>query len=95
MAEQTHKVEVVVVASKSPHLKCDRCWKHDEGCGVHDYWPTYTICPRCVGTLLEIKWPPYIIRSREIGAPDADYYICKDEAEWHRIKLGEIPLLCD
>ena len=92
---ETEAGETVISVHKSEKLKCDRCWNHVDGTGVHDYWPTYTICPRCVGTLLEIKWPPYILRTGELGLPDADYYICKDEAEWNRIKLGQIPLLCD
>jgi hypothetical protein len=81
-------MELKITVSVSPHLKCQRCWRSVEGSGVHDYWPTYTICPRCVDTLLEIKWPPYILRE---GTTD-DYYICKDEAEWHQIKLGQVDI---
>jgi hypothetical protein len=74
------EVEVISVRDK---LKCERCLRHVEGVGKHDYWPTYTLCPRCVEVLLEIKWPPYILRP---GTED-DYYLCQDEAEWFKIKL--------
>ena len=86
-------MEFKIIATRSPHPKCERCWRSVEGTGVHDYWPTYTICPRCVETLLEINWPPYILRE---GTTDDyttdDYYICKNEAEWHQIKLGQVDI---
>lgn len=81
---KTFDVSVVI----SPHPKCQRCRRQVDDVAVHDYWPCYRICERCVGVLLEIKWPPFIQRSGEVGDSSADYYICVDEAEWHRIKNG-------
>lgn len=68
--------------------KCERCRRHVQDVGIHNYWPTWKICPRCVQVLLEIKAPPFILRP---GTAD-DYYTCKDELEWHRIMTGEVPL---
>lgn len=35
-----------VVAIKSPHPKCARCWNHREEVGKNEYFPD--ICYRCV-----------------------------------------------
>jgi hypothetical protein len=79
------EIKVISVRDKP---KCERCLRHVDDVGKHDYWPSYDLCPRCVGVLLEIKWPPYVLRP---GTED-DYYVCQDEAEWHRIKMGLIGL---
>lgn len=70
--------ELTIQMVSVKHLpKCDRCWHHDAEAGEHPFWPSYTLCPRCVQVLLDIKWPPFI----KVG--ENDYEVCKDEAEWH------------
>lgn len=78
----------IEIRSVKHYPKCERCWHHSETVGVHDYWPTYKICSRCVRVLLEMHWPPYI----PFPGEENDYYICKSEAEWHRIKTGKQPM---
>jgi hypothetical protein len=64
--------------------ECERCRRLVPGIGVHDYWPSYHLCPRCVEVLLELKWRPFL--------PVKDgWYVCADEQEWHRIKMGLQP----
>jgi hypothetical protein len=84
--------EITITVRRAQGEKCERCWNFSIETGVHDYWPTWKICPRCVGTLLEMKVPPFIFRSGQPGDPDADYYICADEKEWHDIMSGQKPL---
>jgi hypothetical protein len=52
------EVEVSVRASDEP--MCERCWRRDGECAYHDYWPTWFICKRCVGHLLEMKVKPFV-----------------------------------
>lgn len=81
--------ELVLTIHSVKHLpKCERCWHHHAEAGIHPLWPSYVLCPRCVGVLLEIKWPPYILRPET----ENDCYICADEAEWYRIKSGAMQI---
>jgi hypothetical protein len=75
------QVIVSVMSLKGHFKKCDRCFRYQNSVGIHDYWPTYNLCSRCVEVLLEIKWPPFIVNPET-----KDCYVCKDELEWHTIK---------
>ena len=80
--------ELSIIAVKSVNKLCNRCKKYTSDVNNHPYWPgeQYTICKRCVKVLLEINWPPFI------HIQDDNYYICKNELEWHSIKTGAILL---
>jgi hypothetical protein len=103
-AEKTlDHVKVRITAAPCPDEPCARCWRRTGDVGVHDYWPTWQVCERCAGVLLEISARPFILRNgRTVGVGetgeaddpdvDLDYYICKDEKEWHDIKNGKLPL---
>jgi hypothetical protein len=81
-----------IKVSRSSPLRCERCWNHVEVVEIHDYWPTWRVCARCVQVLLEIKAPPFILRSGSEETKDADYYITRGESEWHQIKMGKIDI---
>ena len=89
MSADGFEVSVRSIIDDPSYRKCQRCLRYvaKEEHGEHHYWPTYEICKRCVGVLLDIKWPPYIMRSEN------DCYICENEIEWHKIKNGlmEVP----
>lgn len=78
----------VVAVKLAAGEKCQRCWNITQDVDVHMYWPTWRICKRCVGALLEMHTAPFIERSND------DYYICKDEKEWWEIRAGrkKLPL---
>ena len=80
--------ELSIIAAKSVNKLCNRCKRYTSDVNNHPYWPgeKYAICKRCVEVLLEISWPPFILIT------DNDYYICKNELEWHDIKTGIISL---
>jgi hypothetical protein len=42
-------------------FKCQRCWNFTDDVAVHPYWPTWTICARCVRVLLEMEFPPFLV----------------------------------
>lgn len=67
----------------APNEPCQRCWNRVPT-AVHMYWPTCRLCERCVGVLLEMKWPPFILRPLTAD----DYYVCADEKEWWEITQG-------
>jgi hypothetical protein len=79
--ESISSIIIQVISLKNNHKKCDRCFRYGFETNIHDYWPTYHLCKRCVETLLEIKWPPFIMND-ETG----ECYVCKNEQEWHKLK---------
>lgn len=42
-----------IIATKSPYLKCERCWYHKPDCDYNKYFEG-TLCYRCVQVLVDL-----------------------------------------
>jgi hypothetical protein len=50
-----NEIIVSVISLKDQYEKCERCLRYNKTVSIHDYWPTYKLCSRCIDVLLELR----------------------------------------